>query len=280
MKTHLNKAPEVAAQDDTIFHSAVQQTLKGEPEAVVEETPIATEEEEEDENLDTLEDFDILLGGEEEEEVEAPKPLDPSLVAMADTVKNLAEALKPAAPIIARKKRATPQVVDEKALREDFNRQLHETDDPYSLIHSMAQQLIAPSMASQSVEIQKLKKEMLKQDVKYSYVMEKYDDEIENFIADLQPQLQSHPDAYKFAADQVLINHFDDVVNYQSEQVDKKKIVSTRPGKTKTINNSQRASVKPETPTRKRLRATAAEEAMARKFGISLKDAILRNRRK
>jgi len=265
------------SKSNDLFSQAVSQKLQD--ERLIPEQSAEIEEEEDD---DSLEDFDILLGEEEEEEQQVPAaaPLDPNVQAITANMSKLVEALtpKPTAPAV--KPRTAIQPVNIAELKEKFNKDFHETDDPFNLVQDFAQKLLNPALAQQNLNLQNVNKELLKQQPKYKLVFEHYEVEMENVIASLPPEQQTHPDAYKYAADQMLITHFDEITKLQSEQVQPTipTAVTTRPGKTKTAQATS-AIATPSTSQRKVVRATAYEEKLAKTYGISVKDAVIMNRR-
>lgn len=204
-------------------------------------------------------------------EGEVPKEEEPA--SKVDTESNLLERLvdvlgenkaKPVAPTV--KARAELPTVDRAEIRKTFNEKLHETDDPYALFESTAQSLVGNELAKQNLEIQGLKKAVLKNDPVNAIVFENWDDEIENVISDLPAGQQNHPDAYQYAVEKIRNVHFLELVSLEA---DKKIAAKVRPGKTVTLGQTQGVTTAKKKP--KKVYASQRDKQMAKSYGLSLK---------
>lgn len=259
LKRHVEKDP---------FEGVMTREENLEDEAIVDE--------EVEDDYDPLDDPDaemeLVDSLEEEEEAPVPvaAPTDPAVLSILETLANNQAAIN--AP--RRKERQTVAPVDLVALKKEFNEKLHETDDPAALVEKYAASLLGPQMASQNLELQKLKKDTLKVNPQYKVVLEDYADEVEDVIASLPVGQQSHPDAYKYAADKVLTNRFVEIAGKINNDgtIKPRKPASTRPGKTRMVGGQgagQTAS------TRKRnVKYTNADLNGAKRYGMKVQDYV------
>jgi len=174
----------------------------------------------------------------------------------------------PAAPVIP--KRAELPVIDREEVRKKFNDKLHETDDPFALVEESAQALVGGTLAQQSLEIQKLKKEVLKNDPINNMVLSNWENEVETVISGLPANQQVHPDAYEYAIKQVRDKHFMEILE---SKVDERVSAKTRPGKTPSLGANQTEP----TPKRKtkKVYASLRDKAEAKRYGLSLENYLL-----
>lgn len=193
-------------------------------------------------------------------------PTDPAVLSI---LQSLADA-QVAQNAPKRLERAVPTKVDMVALKKEFNEKLHETDDPAALVERYAASMLGPQMASQNLELQKLKKDTLKINPQYKIVLEDYADEVEQVIAGLPATQQSHPDAYKYAADKILTERFVEVAAKVNGTPTK--VVRTRPGKTKMAGGQ--GAGQNSTPRKKNLKYTSADTMGAKRYGMKVQDYV------
>jgi len=211
----------------------------------------------------------VLEGNEEPDPAPAAVQTDPAVLKILDTLAaNQAPKVEAVVP-----QRAKAEVVDMAKMRADFNEKLHTTDDPASLVDEYAQQLIGPQLAQQNIRLQGIAKQGLMNTPKYKYVFDNFGTEIETVIAGLPANQQNHPDAYKFAADQVMITRFDDVVAGMASEAAPAKVTGARLGRTNMVAGQSQAA-----PTRKKrqVKYTQYDVAMAKNYGVSIQDYMQR----
>jgi hypothetical protein len=209
-------------------------------------------------------DFEIVEG---EPEPEPTIELDTESNTLGRLV-DLLENRQAPVPVVEAPKRAVAVPVDREALRKKFNEQLHETDDPFALVEESANALIGGQTAALSLEVQKLKKEVLKNDPINKMVLDKWGTEVETVIAGLQASQQNHPDAYSYAIRQVRDTHFDEILE---SQVTERVSAKTRPGKTATLGAT------PTTTKRKtkKVYASQRDKNEAKRYGLSLENYLV-----
>jgi hypothetical protein len=88
--------------------------------------------------------------------------------------------------------------------------------DPKGFVDKQFQKRVQPLVQATVTNMRSTNREMFKDKHKEEY--DKYGDEIETFIDNLNPQVQMHPDAYKVARNYVLSTHLDDVVDEKVKQ--------------------------------------------------------------
>ena len=245
-------------------------------------TALAEKEEEElkveeDKKVPTVdfeeEEIEIIEGDPElEKEKEKPDKVDTESNMLGKLVDLLSEKKSPE-PVKEIKQRAVVAPIDREELRKKYNEKLHETDDPFSLLEESAQALVGGATASLSSEVQKLKKEVLKNDPINKMVFDNWNDEIENAISDLPANQQNHPDAYNYALKQVRDSHFLEILE---AKVDERLSAKTRPGKTATLGST---TAKPGKKPPKKVYASLRDKSEAKRYGLSLEN-YLRSRDK
>ena len=170
-------------------------------------------------------------------------------------------------------KRAVIQPPDKEAIKKKFNEEFYKTEDPFALVEESANALIGGTTAALSLEIQKLKKEVLKNDPINSMVFENWGNEVEKEIATLPAAQQAHPDAYEYALKKVRDNHFTEILEAKVEEKITK--AKAKPGVTPTLGSS-RSGVSSGTrkKRKKTVYATARDKAEAKRYGVSLNDYL------
>lgn len=221
-------------------------------------------------------DFDVVVG-EPEPEPEETKP-DGTGEAISKLVDVLADRLAPAPVEIEVPARPGIEAVDVEAVKKEFNEKLHESEDPFSVAIGATEKVFGPTIARQAREIQELKKETLKSDPDKKFILENHGKEVEKVVAELPAAQQNHPDIYVYAVNQVMMSHMDDIVerrvNARLEEGKPKIAVTTRPGATNSLGGGGTGGGSSK-PKKKKYYASKTDEAMARKFGMSLKNYLV-----
>ena len=233
----------------------------------IEDDPVVQEPVEEQEPVET--EFVLDDGTEPEPAAVAAVQTDPAVLKILDTLA-ANQAPKVEVPV---SQRAVPAAVDMAKLRADFNEKLHTTEDPASLVDAYANQLIGPQLAQQNIQLQNMNKATLVQNPKYAYILEHFGGEVEAVINALPANQQNHPDAYKYASDQILIKRFDEVVKGLTEANAAPVVAGTRLGKTQMVASQSQSPVK---NTKRQVRYTQLDVRMAKNYGMNIKDYMQR----
>jgi hypothetical protein len=224
------------------------------------------------EELSKPEEYDDIevIEGEPDPEVEPDTGKSDSESNVLGRLVDLLEDRKAPVAVPEIRKRAVLPVVDREEVRKKFNDKLHETDDPFALVEESAQALMGGTLAQQSLEIQKLKKEALKSDPINKMVFDNWDGEVESAIADLPANQQIHPDAYEYAIKQVRDKHFMEILE---SKVDERISAKTRPGKTATLGaTTPGGGTKRKT---KKVYASPRDKSEAKRYGLSLENYLM-----
>ena len=174
-------------------------------------------------------------------------------------------------------KRAAPQAVDMVKLKKDFDTKLHEVDDPSNLVDQYVEAKYGNTIMAQNLEIQKLKRDALVNDPDKKFIMDNYSDDVETMIAELPPAQQNHPDAYDYAINQVTLKNMSALRTHWLEQETKKTPTRVKPGKNSVVGRG--AGPSGTGTTKKRVRATKADEANARRYGMTVKQWLVKEGR-
>lgn len=174
-------------------------------------------------------------------------------------------------------KRAELGTADMAALKKKFDEKLHEVDKPSDLLDEYAEALVGSRLAYSNLEIQKLKRETLKNDPDKSFILEEFGDDVETVIANLPANQQTHPDAYDYAVKQVMVERISDLRAHWLQEEKGPKPTTTRLGKTKTVGGGgQGTTGKASKPKKQVVRATKADEANARRYGMPVKQWLIK----
>jgi len=253
---------EVAQESkEEVFESAVNETLQEEEQ----ESPQIVEEGSVDDDAE----IEVVVG--EPPKEEPKEEVKPTVSAETPILEKLVDLLSERPKVETEKpKRAPIPVVNKEEVKKEFNSKLFDTDDPFALVEKSAEALVGSALAKQSLEIQKLKKEVLKNDPVNKIVFDKWEDEIERTISSLPPEQQVHPDAYDYAIRQVKDAHFDEILEAKIEE---KLAAKSKPGKTMVMGETH--ITQPKAQSKKKIvYATSRDKAEARRFGISLEDYL------
>ena len=218
----------------------------------------------------TDEEVEVVVGEPPEEESENKSSQDENVLGrLVDLLE------KRDTPVVKEEvpKRAVIQPVDKEAVKKKFNEEFYKSEDPFSLVEESANALIGGTTAALSLEIQKLKKEVLKNDPINSMVFENWENEVEKAIAELPPAQQAHPDAYDYALKKVRDNHFTEILEAKVEE--KLTKAKAKPGATATLGSSRSGvSSGPKKKRKKTVYATARDKAEAKRYGVSLNNYL------
>lgn len=255
-------AQERAESGQATFSAALK--AKEEEEDYVEEEVLEEPLEEPDDD-----DIEVYVSDEDEE----PEEKEPdSFERLADL---LTQRQQPVVPVEeAVPERAPIPEADMAAIRKKFDDKLHEVDNPSELLDEYANALVGGALAKQNLEIQKLKKDALKADPDKRYILETYEKDVERVISSLPANQQTHPDAYDYAVNQVMLKKMPELKQHWIDEAKPKKAASTRPGKTKTARGGGQGGT---SNGKVRVRATKRDEAMARAYGMSVKAWLKRS---
>lgn len=242
-----------------IFESAVEEKdedLQPQPKYV------EIEDYSEDEDIDIS--FDAVD--------DTPVAKEPSTNEVLSKLAELIAGKTPAPATPEAPKRPGIPTVDLEAVRKTFNDQLHESEDPFTVAMQATQQVFGGQIAQQARVIQELKKEVLKNDPDKAYVFKTYNHEVETIVASLPADQQNHPDVYDYAVNQVMLKHIGDIVTRKAEEIIAGKAPArVSPGAVRTVGQTNGAQ-----PVKKRkVQATRTDEAMAQRYGMSLRDYLM-----
>jgi len=210
-------------------------------------------------------DIEIVEGEPEPEEKE--DKVDPTSNLLGRLADLITERKAPEAPK-ERKARAPIVQGDITEIRKKFDAKLHEVDNPSELLDEYANALIGTALAHQNLEIQGLKKDKLKADPINAMVFEKWNDEIEDVIANLPANQQNHPDAYTYALKEVRNNHLEEIIEHK---INERAAVKTTIGSNKNLGGSSGVSAAKKT---KKVFATAHDRSEAKRYGLSLENYL------
>lgn len=217
----------------------------------------------EPEETTSYEDVDIVVSDEPLEEDKSVKldPIDRLANLLAE--QNAPKVVEKIAPA-----RAVSQTADIAAIKKKFDEKLHEVARPSELLDEYAEAVFGNALASQNLEIQKLKLANMQVDPDKKFILDNYGVEVETIIAELPAVQQNNPNAYEYAINQVTLKNMDAVKAHWIEEAGSKKTVGTRPGKTQTVGGGGQRTT---SSKRKTIRATKADEARARMYGMPVK---------
>lgn len=217
-----------------------------------------------------------------EEPISRTEPNNEIMSKMADALTSLAELQKPPEQKVTKKERAKLQQVDMNQFKQEFNKKLLDSDDQFSVMLDFANKMVAPQLTQQNLKLQELQKNLLiNQDEKYSYIFDNYEVEVENIISSFDPAMQNHPDAYKYAADQILVKNFNKIaagLNKAGVVTESEEPIAKRPVKTVMAGSS---SAQSSSGSAKRVQKYTQRDVLgAKKMGMELKTYLSWKKRK